>query len=197
VTIYQQTAKGNVKPIHTITGSSTGLSQPYGITVDSKHKVYIVSTSGGSQSTGSLTVYAAGANGNVAPIRTITGSNTGLFYPIGVALDSKAKTYVTNSNGQSVTVFAAGANGDVAPIRTISGSNTGLFYPLGIAVGGTGKTYVANSSGGSVTVYAPGANGNVTPIQTITGSNTGLNQPQGIALDAAGKIYVTIWPTPA
>ena len=35
----------------------------------------------------SVTVYPAGATGNQAPIQNITGSNTGLIEPIGVAVD--------------------------------------------------------------------------------------------------------------
>ena len=31
-----------------------------------------------------VTVYAAGANGNTKPIRTISGNDTGLDYPSGV-----------------------------------------------------------------------------------------------------------------
>ncbi|HVR46469.1 MAG TPA: hypothetical protein VMT95_07540 [Candidatus Binatia bacterium] len=189
VTVYAPTAKGNTKPLHTIAGSKTGLKGPYGVAVDAGYNVSVVNTNGGPSSTGSVTVYKSGAYGNVAPTRTIGGSNTGLFYPFGIALDSSKNAYVANYNGQSVTVYAASAKGNVAPIRTISGPNTGLFYPEGIVLSGTGKTYVANSSGASVTVYPAGANGNVTPVQTISGSNTGLNQPQGIALGNS-KIYV-------
>ncbi|MDP9018004.1 MAG: hypothetical protein M3N19_06775 [Candidatus Eremiobacteraeota bacterium] len=34
----------------------------------------------------SITEYATGANGNVAPIRTISGANTGLSGPAGVSI---------------------------------------------------------------------------------------------------------------
>ena len=132
VTTYAPTAKGNAKPLHTIAGSKTGLNGPYGVAVDASHNVSVVNTNGGSAFTGSVTVYAAGAYGNVAPTRTISGSNTGLFYPFGIALDSSTNIYITNYNGQSVTVYAAGANGNVAPVQTISGSNTGLNGPAGI-----------------------------------------------------------------
>src|SRR5580704_1217890 len=132
-TIYQQTAKGNVAPLHTIAGSNTGLHGPYGIAVDANHKAYIVNTNGGSQFTGSLTVYAAGANGNVAPIRTISGSNTGLNEPFGIAVRGTTM-YVANESNSTVTVYGATANGNVSPIRTIGGSNTGLNGPTGIAI---------------------------------------------------------------
>src|SRR5580704_4529795 len=80
----------------------------------------------------SVTVYAKRANGNIAPLWTIYGSNTGLNLPVGIALDASRNIYVTNSGANTVTVFAAGANGNVAPIRTISGGNTGLSTPWGI-----------------------------------------------------------------
>ena len=34
----------------------------------------------------SILVFAPGANGNVPPLRTITGSNTGLNYPVAIAV---------------------------------------------------------------------------------------------------------------
>ena len=92
----------------------------------------------------SVTVYAAGANGNVAPVRTISGSATNLDDPEGIALDSDLNTYVVNAHNNSVTVFAAGANGDATPIQTISGSETGLNDPGGIALDSQRNIYVAN-----------------------------------------------------
>jgi hypothetical protein len=136
-----------------------------------------------------VTVYPASANGNVAPIETISGSNTGLNNPEGIALDARLNINVANANTPSVTVYAAGANGNVAPIRAISGSNTELNNPFGIALVGKGKTYVVNSPAGRtspVTAYAAGANGNVAPIQTISVDVNAV----GIAFDASGNAYV-------
>jgi hypothetical protein len=133
VTVYQQAANGNVKPLHTIAGSNTGLHGPYGVALDASRNVYVVNTNGGSAFTGSVTVYAAGANGNVAPIQTLIGSNTGLNQPFGVAI-KLTTMYVANENGSTVTVYASSANGNIAPGRTISGSNTGLNGPTGITI---------------------------------------------------------------
>ncbi len=138
----------------------------------------------------SVTVYAAGARGHAAPLRIISGSNTGLNRPWGPALDSAGNLYVSNSLASSLTVYAAGANGNVAPSRTISGSATGLIEPAGIALDPSDNIYVANYSGSTVTVYASGANGNVAPVRTIAGSATNLNTPEGIALDSDLNIYV-------
>jgi len=79
-------------------------------------------------------VYPPGASGNVAPARTISGINTGLNSPAGIALDSAGNLYVTNNSGNSITVFAPGATGNVAPARTISGGSTGLSLPFLISV---------------------------------------------------------------
>ena len=79
--------------------------------------------------TGTITVYAAGARCNATPTATIAGSNTGLNHPVGVALDAAGRLYVANSALSTITVFAAGATGNATPTATIAGSNTGLNYP--------------------------------------------------------------------
>ena len=110
----------NSVPIATISGAATDMSNPLGVAVDSSGNIYVAQNSGNA-----ITVYAAGSNGNVAPIRTITGSKTGLggglASPYSLALDSNGNIYVTSfvpgfSIYGSLSVFAAGANGNVAPI---------------------------------------------------------------------------------
>ena len=41
-----------------------------------------------------MTVYAAGANGNVARIQAISGSNTRLRQPFGIAVNAEGQIYV-------------------------------------------------------------------------------------------------------
>ena len=139
-------------------------------------------------------VYAAGSNGNVAPIATISGPKTGLYSPDGVAVDSNGNIYVADADAASVFVYRAGSNGDAAPIATISGSNTGLSYPYGIALDSSGNIYVTGEIAASVFVYSALGSStgllNEAPIATISGSNTGLDFPQGIAVDSSGNIYV-------
>lgn len=135
VTVYAAGANGNVAPIETVSGSVTGLAYPLGIAVDAARNIYVVNAANYLSAT--VTVYAAGADGNVPPIQTITGSNTGLNDPRSIAVDAGRNMYVANSQGNSVTVYSADANGNVAPIRTIIGKKTRLnypYYPDGIAV---------------------------------------------------------------
>lgn len=195
ITVYPAGSSDDTAPIATIIGPRTGLDSPFGIAVDSSGKIYVANFIGG-RGTGSVTVYPAGSNGNVAPIATIIGADTGLDNPSGIAVDSSGKIYVANRGGglssaSSITVYAAGSNGNVKPIATIAGPNTALDDPC-IAVDSSGKIYAGNASD-SITVYPAGSSGNVKPIATITGPDTGdktgLSQLNAIALDSKGNIY--------
>jgi uncharacterized repeat protein (TIGR01451 family) len=79
------------------------------------------------------------ADGDVAPSRVISGPNTTLDFPGGLALDVAADTlYVSNSQKPyHISVFenASTITGDIAPTRVISGSDTGLYYPRALALG--------------------------------------------------------------
>jgi hypothetical protein len=168
---------------------------------------------GGPHDSGSVTIYAAGSGGNVAPVRTISGTantdQTGLTNASSLALDRRNNIYVTKDGGgvavDAVTTYAAGSNGNVAPMATISGPLTQLDQPSGVAVDSIGNVYVANDASGggtrldSITVYAPGGNGNVAPAMrlnnctlikntVIQGWLTDLDQPTGILLSASGAL---------
>jgi hypothetical protein len=196
IMIYAAGATGNAAPIDTIAGSSTGLSYPQGVAVDAAGRLYVANALPPPANVYSITVYAALASGNAAPIATIQGSNTGLNVPTGIAVDAEGRLYVANAGG-AITVYAPGANGNSTPIANIQGSSTGLDEPIGIAVDGSGKIYVSNflSCGNdpasqSIEVFAAGATGNASPIATIQGASTGLDGAYGIAVDAAGRLYV-------
>lgn len=215
ISVFAPGATGVASPIAIIRGSKTGLDWPTGIAVDSKGKIYVVN--GGSDfdvppRPGRIDVYAAGSNGNIAPIAVIVGNRTRLENPHAVVLDSSGKIYVTDSGDEEietkspprVMVYSAGSKGNVAPITSISGERTDLWFPVGIGVDTSGKLYVISnvSLGGRfgapnddyesrVTVYAPGAKGNIAPVGRIAGKETGIAEPQGVALDSGGRIYVT------
>jgi hypothetical protein len=185
ITVYAPGASGNATPIRTIAGGNTGLAETYGIALDTTGNLYVVDNISQFGGTDAVTVYAAGANGNVAPLRTITGGNTGMSGAVYDAVDSSGRLYVSNHTAQTITVYAAGANGNAAPIATIGGSNTGLVNPWGVLVDANGLIYVDTNAGGgsdSIVVFTAGANGNVAPLRTIVGPNTGLNSPLDMVL---------------
>jgi hypothetical protein len=117
-----------------IGGSNTGLVAPGTVAVDASRNVYVFDSK-----TVTISEFAAGATGNVAPIRTISGSNTGLDggngFSFGLAVSkTSGDIFVSNPGSNSILVFAANATGNVAPIQTIAGSATGLSDPVGLAV---------------------------------------------------------------
>jgi len=117
-----------------IGGSSTGLVAPGTVAVDASFNVYIFDPK-----TDTISEFAAEATGNVAPIRTISGSNTGLSdgqgLNFGLAVSkTSGDIFVSNPASNAILVFAASASGNVAPIQTIAGSATKLSVPLGVAV---------------------------------------------------------------
>jgi hypothetical protein len=133
VTVYAAGSTGNVAPTRTIAGTRTALDGPHQLALDSSSNIYVANSAYDSGK-GSLTVYAAGANGNVAPIETIEGSATKLDGANGIALDGSNNIYAANGGNNSITVYAAGSNGNAAPINTIDGANTGLDDPQGIVI---------------------------------------------------------------
>ena len=199
VFVYPAGSNGNVAPSSATisTTTTTGLSYPYGIALNSSGNIYVVDDGVFGYGPGSVFVYAAGSNGNAVPIATISGSNTNLVEPVGIALDSSGKIYVADPGATSVNVYPAASNGNVIPSATITGNKTGLNYPYGIALDSGGKIYVADDGVSycdgtqSVFVYPAKSTGDAAPVATISGSSTGLCFPSGIALDSTGKIYVT------
>jgi hypothetical protein len=168
-----------------IKGASTGLADPQGVVSDSSGRVFVANFSADS-----ITEYANGASGNVAPVATISGSQTGLSGPTGLAL-SGTTLWVTDANTDTLESFTAGADGNVLPIETISGSKTTLDNPVGISVASDfGESlWVVNDPTGrrpSVTEFDAFGPGNQAPETRISGPDTQLSDPRA-AVDVIGK----------
>jgi hypothetical protein len=216
ITVYPVGSNGDMKPSRTIEGPTTTLAlcAPTGIAVASNNQLYVDDAPG--QSTCyALRVFAAGANGNVAPIRTIVGNNTKLSSPVAVALYGKDAFVINQGNVNPVALlgFKAKSNGNQPPVSNVSGNNAfpAASYADGVAVSSAstneGIAYVAShdyfikqwgcpddtsdGSGGQILGFPYGANGNVAPSVNISGSSTGFVSPCSDAVDKEGRIYVT------
>jgi sugar lactone lactonase YvrE len=203
ITVYAKRSNGDAAPTAIIGGSNTGLISPAGIAVDSAGNIYVADDGEAAEEPSipaSVFVYSAGSNGNAAPIATISGSNTGLTNPIGIAVDSSRNIYVAQLYTASVLVYSALGSStgllNEPPTSTISGYDTDLFSPSGVAVDSSGNIYVSDAGNGSIDfppsvfVYSAGSNGDQAPTAIISGGNTGLTYPIGIALDSSRNIYV-------
>jgi hypothetical protein len=198
ITIYAPGSHGTPNPIATIAGAKTGLKSLAGIALDSKGRIYAANAEGGTFKQGSLTIYPPLATGDIRPIATIGGANTGLNDPVGVALDPRGNIYVVNQAGLTglgtVTIYPAGSNGDAAPIKSFAAGGKRVMRPSGIALSANHEIYVTNQSlvggGSAVQVFSVGPRWQISPTNVIEGSCSGMNSPQGVAVDASGDIYV-------
>jgi len=191
VSVYAAGATGNVMPTAIINGSNTQLYEPAGVAIDPVNgDIYVDNYAGGTSGAGSVTFYAPGSDGNVAPLGTIAGSNTGIYGNTGLTLDSSGNIYVP-INTNNINVYAAGSTGNVAPTQTIGGSFTNLDEPTQVALDSSLNIYAANYAAPSVTAYPAGANGNVPPSVDLSGTKTKLRGSIGVALDSHGNVYVS------
>ncbi len=120
-----------------------------------------------------IRVFPTDANGTtVAPLRSISGSNTGISGPSQIAVSGQ-ELFLANGGGNSdVRVFSLQGEGNIAPLRVLD--SPGLSAVDGVAVINN-ELFV--SSGSSIFVFNVGESGDaVVPKRTITGANTLLGQ---------------------
>jgi len=219
VVFYRRQVQGVEPPVRMIRGEKTGLADPHGIYWDEAHgelgvanhgnfKGVVRNTgsgcedappaedAGGTEEAGefkapSVAIYAASAKGDAAPLRTISGTRTGLDWPMGIAQDPTHDAIVVANNGDSsILIFARTAHGNVAPVRTIRGSRTGIDRPIGIAVDPqNGEIWVSNWGDHSAVAFDSGASGDVAPKRVIrsapAGTPTpGFGNPMALAYDS-------------
>lgn len=132
ITVYSDTAHGNVAPLRTIQGPRTGLNWPMGIAVDAARNEIAVANSGDD----SILIFSRTADGNVAPLRVIRGSRTGVEGPVGVTIDPQNdELWVANFNDHTALAFVRTASGNVPPKRIIRNA------PEGAPTSGFGNPY--------------------------------------------------------
>jgi hypothetical protein len=177
---------GSSTPSRTISGSATGMASgssadfATSIAVGPDGSLYVTDLDP-TGTTPEILVFGPGANGNVAPVRTISGTATTL----------------SNSEDSGAAPITVGPDGSLYVLDLAAGS----------FLGGTGNGIFGIQR---VLVFAPNANGNVAPSRIISGGLTGLSSPTsgaaslasssgreglGIAVDAASNIYVGTYST--
>jgi hypothetical protein len=128
----------NLSPTLVLAGNLTGITKPSGIALDSSGNVY-VSDEGSASVKPSILVFPTGLSGsvNVAPSCKIGGTNTNLFAPTDVAVDSSGNIFVadTTASGAGVVYVFSGISptcgtANVAPSKTFT--STGVPVGLGV-----------------------------------------------------------------
>lgn len=219
ITVFDLAASGDAAPLRALAGRTTGLA-PQGMALDpAAGEVFTANREywdywyyqdhGVWQTSGlrSMTSHARAASVDTAPLRTISGPDTGILHPFGVAVDpahGELFTIQVDYSAQAlsrVTVHAVTADGNTAPLRTIEGPSAGLIYTYGITLDTVHDELLLVSirpldnfgtTEGSVRVFGRMATGDAAPLRVVEGPATGLIAPAGIAVDPAqGEVFVT------
>jgi DNA-binding beta-propeller fold protein YncE len=197
ISIYNRTATKTDRPIRTIRGDKTMLADPHGVYLDPVNREVYAANHGnwtemrtysadgppllvgeyvpGRFEKPSIRVYQSWADGNVAPIRTLQGSNTKLAWPMGITLDAEAgELAVANYGTNEILIFARAANGDVAPSRILGGDKTGIVGPIAVQIDRkNNEIWVANYGDHTAVVFDRMAAGNVAPKRIIRNAPAG------------------------
>jgi len=173
--------------------SSSKLSNPIGVAVDSNGNVFI------------------GEQGNnevdkVTPSGTLSVFKTGFSSPSDIAIDASNNLYVADDAHQEIAkVTPSGTLSIVAGTGLIGFPTAGLAtssrldYPAGVAVDASGNVYIDDTTaydllevtpGGTLSVVA-GNNMNISaPTYGGSPSSSALVSPYGVAVDSSGVVYV-------
>jgi hypothetical protein len=148
VETYEGGASGSSTPVQVLSGGATALGacsstcDHVAIAYSSATADLYAAVSGGGEEA-HISVFAAGAGGDTAPLRTIGGSATGLDGKVitGIAVSpatgqiyAMVKSAEFEAAGQ-MEVFAGGASGNAAPVRSFTDAASGFANAMGIAIG--------------------------------------------------------------
>jgi hypothetical protein len=135
IVVYGPKDTGPVAPMRAIAGDQTSMAsacQGYGMvgmTANDAGEIYVLYVCYPTRTTSDTPVtlykFGAGANGNVAPEKSLTLQSP--HFATGLALDSAGNIYV--STGDAVFEYAAGASGAATPSNTLTSKLLGRMPP--------------------------------------------------------------------
>jgi hypothetical protein len=143
--VFSRTANGNVAPLRVITGPDTGIGATRAVTVDPERNLIIAATQvwgtdEENRARGSeLRIFPRTANGNVKPLRVITGlrgmGNLAVHSPSGLIFSMQTKY---------IGVWHIDDNGRVPPRFTIGGPDGVLRQGRGLALDAKNLSVIAS-----------------------------------------------------
>jgi 6-phosphogluconolactonase (cycloisomerase 2 family) len=188
------------EPKRYLGGHSTKLEFNCGLYIDpNTGDIYSVNN----DTTDSMVVFPATAEGDVAPARELKTPH-GTY---GIAVDEdKKELYMTVEHTNSIVVYNKFADGNDKPLREVRGLATQLADPHGISLHIKKQLMLVTNHGNvlegqaptygkfippSITFYPMDSKGNIGPLRTIAGDKTQLNWPAHIWVDEArDEFYV-------
>lgn len=131
IRVFAQSAAAGDLPVRVIAGPATGITECYGIALDTLHGELWVAH-------GALSVFRSSATGDVAPLRRIEGPSAGVGaggsgFAGSVAVDIAGDEVVAAVTGGLILAFPRTGNGNIAPVRAMQ-IGTFVNTPAGVFV---------------------------------------------------------------
>ena len=197
------------------TATAVELTYAYGVAKDSSGNVYIADTNNclirEVSTTGAISNFAGYVNGTSAGQCGFTGDGESalsakLYYPYGVAVDSKNNVYIADYQNDAVRKVSAGTITTIAGIGGIAGyfgdggpaTNALLSGPVAVAVDPAGNVFIADDNNCRVREV----NASTGVISTVAGNgacgaggdgvatDNPVGYPQGIAVDKNDNLFI-------
>jgi DNA-binding beta-propeller fold protein YncE len=185
VAVYRRLASGEEKPLRSIQGPHTGLSDPHGLGIDSDNNEIFTANH---DSYHEVLTGEDDRNAVTAQIARGTAKGQSLSGPRLELRPSKGGFVEP-----SITVHSRLAQDDAVPLRAIRGPKTELSLPMKIFVDTIhNEIFVANSGSSAILVFSRTAGGDVAPIRKIQGPATRLKRPVGLFVDLKND---EVWAT--
>jgi hypothetical protein len=182
VRVFADDAAGDAAPVRIITGALTGISECYGVALDTVHGELWVTTQL------SVSAFRANDTGNVAPVRSIGGIATGIGFAVSVAVDVEADEVIVGATSPGlIATFPRTGSGNIAPTRVIQASMVGV--PTAIFIDRVHGELIVSSVAPTPGVYSFDrlASGDAPPLRPPIA----LPYPAGLFVDArARELYV-------
>ncbi|HEV2323965.1 MAG TPA: hypothetical protein VGS10_08435 [Terracidiphilus sp.] len=126
IAVFGPNVTGLVVPSRVISGPHTQLAGLSRMTTDIQGNLY-VTTGGDAFGKAGVLEFAADADGDAMPLRSISSKMSNFDGFLGVAVDSSGLIYIRTTDPYcgAVFVFAADASGNTTPLRIIGGSCPG------------------------------------------------------------------------
>jgi len=206
ISIYPAGPATGTGPQYQIGGSSTTLSGPQYVTLDSLDDIFATNWSAGTGAS-SILEFKALATGNVLPYQTWTLASShprGIFDYLATFGTSTTKVDVLVaaivdatqplSFSSQLQFFGAATVGG-GPYQIVAGPLTGLNVPVGVAADSTGNIYVANSQAANVEVFSiPTPTVAPSPTATPSASPTPTPTPSGATASPTPTVAPTATP---
>jgi DNA-binding beta-propeller fold protein YncE len=184
------TAQGNVAPARVLKGSKTGLRNPTGVFLDTKHQELWVSNLGNA----SASAFPLMASGNVAPLRTIRSAPLGtrslnFGRTAAITYDQRREEFLVPNcvNHPQIAAFARMATVNTPYVRSIEGQRSLLGRTMhDLAYDSIHDEIVVTSPlAQAILTFRGSANGEEKPIRVIQGPHTGI-----WGIGATGKVGI-------